>query len=252
MVSGERRPDLTAPRRILLINANTTASITDKLVDIANALAPAGVVFAGATGRFGARYIASRAASAIAGHAALDAFAEHGAGVDGVLLGCFGDPGLDALKEVSPVPVLGLAEASAIAALRLGARFGVVTGGVAWRPMLTEFFGARGYAAALSGVHTITPTGAEIARDPAGAVDSLVGSCNEAIAAGAQVVVLGGAGLAGLRAMIAPRVAVPVLCSVETGVQAIIAALGSPRADLIPHGAVESVALSPALAKLLG
>jgi allantoin racemase len=252
MVSGERRSELTARRRILLINANTTAAITDRLTAIANAMAPAGVVFEGATGRFGARYIASRAASAIAGHAALDAFAEHGAGVDGVLLGCFGDPGLDALKEVSPVPVLGLAEASAIAALKLGGRFGVVTGGVAWRPMLTEFFGARGYGAALSGVHTITPTGAEIARDPAGAVDSLVGSCEEAIAAGAQVVILGGAGLAGLRAMIAPRVPVPVLCSVETGVQAIIAALGSPRANLIPHGPVESIALSPALAKLLG
>jgi len=251
MVSGERQTNLSATRRILLINANTTAAITDRLVDIATARSPAGVVFTGATGRFGARYIASRAASAIAAHATLDAFAEHGAGVDAVLLACFGDPGLDALKEIAPVPVLGLAEASAVAALRLASRFGVVTGGAAWRPMLSEYFGARGYAAALTGVHTIAPTGAEIARDPAGALDSLVVSCEEAIAAGAQVVILGGAGLAGLRALVAPRVPVPVLCSVETGIDSIIAALGSPRSDLMPHGPVETLALSPALARLL-
>ena len=99
------------------------------------ALCFAGVrfAFAGATGRFGARYIASRAASAVAAHAALDAYAEHGAGADAVLIGCFGDPGLDALREVAPVPVLGLADAAGAEAMRIAPRFGVVTGGAAWK-----------------------------------------------------------------------------------------------------------------------
>jgi Asp/Glu/hydantoin racemase len=236
--------------RILLINANTTAAMTDRMVEMANAIAPAGISFVGATGRFGARYIASRAASAIAAHAAIDAFAEHGAGADAVLLGCFGDPGLDALKELSPVPVLGLAEASAAEALRLGRRFGVVTGGAAWKPMLEEFFAARGMAGALAGIRTVAPTGAEIARDPEAALALLAETCHaSATEDGAEVVILGGAGLAGLAARLAAQV--PVICSVEAGVRGAVAALGRGPAGLLPHGAVETIGLSPGLARRL-
>src|SRR5215471_20167550 len=84
------------------------------------------------TGEFGARYISTRAAAAIAAHAALDALAEHVTGFDAVYLACFGDPGLAALKEVSPVPVVGMAEASVRTACGLGGRFAIVTGGTAW------------------------------------------------------------------------------------------------------------------------
>jgi Asp/Glu/hydantoin racemase len=239
--------------RVLLINANTDAAITGRLVAIATAMAPSGLVFAGATARFGARYIASRAASAIAAHAALDAFAAEGAGADAVLLGCFGDPGLDALREVSAVPVVGLAEAAAAAALRLAPRFGVVTGGAAWGPMLAEFYAARGLGAALAGVRTVAPTGGDIARDPEGALAALAEACRaSAEQDGAAAVILGGAGLAGLAAQVAPRVPVPVLCSVEEGVRAAIAALGAGPAGLLPHQSVETVGLSPSLAALLG
>ncbi|WP_372618273.1 aspartate/glutamate racemase family protein [Falsiroseomonas sp.] len=239
--------------RILLINANTTAAITEKLATIAQAMAPPGVIFAGATGRFGARYIASRAASAIAAHAALDAYAEHGAGADAVLLGCFGDPGLDALREIAPVPVVGLADASAEAAMRIARRFGVVTGGAAWKPMLEEFFAARGQAGRLAGVRTVAPSGGEIARDPEGALALLAEACAaSAVQDGAEAVILGGAGLAGLAAKLDGRVPVPVICSVEAGVRAVIAALGQRPTRPLPHAPVETVGLGPALAARLG
>jgi allantoin racemase len=162
---------------ILLINANTTASMTDRLVAIAQGMAPSGVTFAGATARFGASYIASRAASAIAAHAVLDAYAEWGAEADAVLLGCFGDPGLDALRELAPVPVIGLADASAEVAMRVARRFGVVTGGAAWGPMLEEFFTARGHAGRLAGIRTVAPDGGRIAADPDGALTVLAEAC---------------------------------------------------------------------------
>lgn len=237
--------------RILLINANTSDDITRKLVGIARAMVPAGVQVQGATGRFGARYIASRAASAVAAHAALDAYAAWGQGADAVLIGCFGEPGLDALRELAPVPVLGLAEASAQAAR--GRRFGVVTGGAAWKPMLEEFFAARGFAIQLAGVRTVAPTGGEIARDPEAALALLATTCRDCLEQdGAEVVILGGAGLAGLAARLAPLLPVPVLCSVEEGVRATLAALGQGGAGLIPHGAVETIGLSPELAARLG
>jgi Asp/Glu/hydantoin racemase len=239
--------------RLLLINANTTAALTERLVALAQEMAPAGVMVSGATGRFGARYIASRASAAIAAHATLDAYAEHGAGAAAVLIACYGDPGLDALRELAAVPVLGLADASAVAAAAAGRRFGVVTGGAAWKPMLEEFFARHGHAGRLAGVRAVAPTGGEIARDPEAALAVLAAACRAcAEQDGADVVVLGGAGLAGLAARVAPQVPVPVLCSVEEGLRAAFAVLGQRGADAVPHAPVETIGLSPSLAALLG
>ncbi|MBY0296824.1 MAG: aspartate/glutamate racemase family protein, partial [Methylobacterium sp.] len=161
--------------RILLINPNTTAAVTEQAAAHVRRLVPAEVV--AVTGRFGAAYIASRAASAIAAHAALDALAEHVAGCDAVYLACFGDPGLLALKEVSPVPVVGMAEGALHLACLRGRRVGVVTGGALWKPMLEEFAAAQGLAGRLAGIRTIAPTGGEIARDPDAALSRLAAAC---------------------------------------------------------------------------
>lgn len=64
--------------RILLINPNTSPEITDLVLMAARRVTSPGTELSTATGRFGARYIASRAAASIAGHATLDAYATHG------------------------------------------------------------------------------------------------------------------------------------------------------------------------------
>lgn len=241
--------------RLLLINPNTTPAITALLERHAGRLAGAAVEIRAVTGRFGARYIASRAASAVAGHAALDAFAEHGEGCDAVLLACFGDPGLLALRELSPVPVVGMAEAACHLACLQGARFSIVTGGERWGPMLHEFVASLGLTSRLASIRTVAPTGAEIARDPAGAISLLAAVSAECVAVdGAEVVILGGAGLAGLAGRIAPDVPAPVLCSLEAGIRATIAAqgLGLAKAgagSLAATPPVETIGLSPDLAR---
>jgi allantoin racemase len=241
--------------RILLINPNTSSEITDLVLGHARRLVPAGVTLVGATGAFGARYIASRAAAVVAGHAALDCYARHGSSCDAVLLACFGDPGLDGLRELAEVPVVGLAEAACTEAARIGP-FAIVTGGERWAPMLTEFVGSRGLADRLVGVETVAPTGADIARDPDGSLGVLGEACATAAAAGAAAIILGGAGLAGLAARLRPRVPVPVICSVESGLAAAIAAarcgLAKPASgDFARTPPVSTIALSEALATLL-
>jgi Asp/Glu/hydantoin racemase len=207
--------------------------------------------FVPVTGRFGARYISTRASAAIAAHAALDAFAEHGDGCDAVYLACFGDPGLMALREVAGVPVVGMAEASCIAAAERG-RFGIVTGGALWVPMLTEFIARIGLADNLARVRTVAPTGGDIARDPDAALAALAEACTAcAVEDGADVVILGGAALAGLAARIQPAVPVPVLCSVDTGARAAIAAAMRPRSGGATPPAIDTIGLDAALTKLL-
>jgi allantoin racemase len=239
-------------KKLLVINPNTTADITGRMLEVGRALAPDGVELIGQNGRFGARYISDRPSFVVAGHAALDAFAIHAGKVDGVLLACFGDPGLLALKEIAGVPVLGLAEASFAAAAAGGRRFGIVTGGVRWRPMLEQLAGELGYANSLATIETLALTGGEIAANPDGAVAALAEASNAALGNGAEAVILGGAGLVGLAAKVQPLVAAPVTCSVTAGFSAGFSALEGPPASRRSVPAIATTALSQELARLLG
>jgi allantoin racemase len=239
--------------RILLINPNTTESVTALVTNHARAIGGDAATFVPVTGRFGAKYISTRAAAAIAAHAALDALAQHVTGCDAVYLACFGDPGLAALREISPVPVIGMAEASCLEACSRGRRFAIVTGGALWGPMLTEFVVWLGLTVRLAAVRTIAPTGDRIARDPEAALAELAAACTACAAEdGADVVILGGAALAGLAARIQPSVPIPVLCSVEAGTRAAIAAAARSNRRVASPPALDSVGLGPDLAKLLG
>jgi Asp/Glu/hydantoin racemase len=239
--------------RILLINPNTTESVTALVAGRARAIAGDAATFVPVTGRFGAHYISSRASAAIAAHAALDALAAHVAGCDAVYLACFGDPGLAALREISPVPVVGMAEASCLEACNRGRRFAIVTGGALWGPMLTEFVTWLGLAERLAAIRTIAPTGDRIARDPEAALAELAAACTACAAEDrADVVILGGAALAGLAPQIQPSVPIPVLCSVEIGTRAAVAAASQAKLPAASPPALDSVGLSPDLAILLG
>lgn len=215
-------------KRCLVLNPNTTAAVTEMVLAVCRRAQP-GLQWSGATARFGAAYIADEVGYAKAGHAALDAYEAFHDGHDLVLLACFGDPGLLALRELSRVPVIGLAQSSFEAAARQG-RFAVVTGGHAWAPMLARFARAQGLDAKLTGIHTIDWTGAQIAADPDGARDALVAAAQHGIEEGAQCILLGGAALAGLAPSLQPRVAVPVLDNVLLAAQAVADALASVEA----------------------
>lgn len=241
--------------KLLLLNANTTAAMTERMVDRARALAGPDARIDGATGRFGAAYISTRAAVAVAGHAALDLVAEHVGrdnpkSYDAVLLACFGDPGLLALKELSPIPVLGMAEASLGIARALGQRVGLITGGSRWIPMLNELALVLGHASHLVAVRATPLTGAEIAADPDGASASLAALVRRCVDDdGADVVILGGAGLVGLAERLQPVVGVPLLdslaCLVQAGTAAARLAAAKPQSgSFSPPPRTTSVGLS--------
>ena len=241
--------------RLLLINPNTSAGVSALVLrhaqDAVGHLAQIDVV----TARFGAPYIACEASFAVAAHAVLDAWATAQAEVhaqkrapfDAVLIACFGDPGLLALRQMCPVPVTGLAEAAFLQASGQG-RFAIVTGGAAWEPMLHRLAHSLGYGEHLAAIHTVAATGAELSRDPV-AAHALLGSAFQAVASasGAASVILGGAGLAGMAHAVQPGVPVPVIDSVVAGVQHALALCGTPLAPRTPLGFVWRD-VSPALA----
>lgn len=211
--------DTTAMRRYLLINPNTNPLTTHRLQDVLQPLVPPGVQLLVQTARFGAPYIACEASHAVAAHACLDAWASHRSTsdpLDGVLIGCFGDPGLFALREVSGCPVTGLAEASFIQAAALGP-FAIVTGGERWKPMLHRLAAGLGFGAQLRHIETVTPSGAALQADPDMAIQCLSQACHNAAQQGLASIILGGAGLAGYARMLQAHCPLPLIDSAQAG-----------------------------------
>lgn len=209
--------------RLLLINPNTSQATTQRLQTHLAPLLPPAVQLQCATARFGAPYIACEASYAVAAHALLDAWAaEHARQpADRVLIGCFGDPGLWALREAAQVPVTGLAEASFVQAARRGP-FAVVTGGERWAPMLRRLAASLGMADALRHIETVSATGAQLQAEPALAQQVLLPACKRAASQGVQSVIVGGAGLAGLAQVLQPQIALPLIDSTVAGLEEVL------------------------------
>lgn len=226
--------DLPRPRRYLLINPNTNTLTTQRLQDVLLPLIPQGVQLEVRTARFGAQYIACEASHAVAAHGCLDAWAEHRSAasepLDGVLIGCFGDPGLFALREVCGCPVTGLAEASFIQAALHGP-FAIVTGGERWQPMLNRLAHNLGFGAQLRHIETVTPTGAALQADPYMAIRCLTQACQQAAKSGAAAIIMGGAGLAGYARLLQPHSPLPLIDSALAGLQIML----SQVSQTAPH-----------------
>lgn len=72
--------------------------------------------------------------------------AEHGAAAAGYVIACFSDPGLHAVREATPKPVLGISECGMLTALTLGQRVGVIAILRQSLPRHGRMFGAIGLA----------------------------------------------------------------------------------------------------------
>ncbi len=192
----------------MILNPNTRQALTQALlVQVQTQVrelavpAPGGDTWVALTAPHGADYIATEATYVVAARAALDAWHLHtGPRPQAILVACFGDPGVWALRELSGVPVMGLAEAAFREAQALGP-FGVVTGGAAWGPMLMRLSRSLQCAGptGLVAVQTIEASGGELAAAPQAAWDALAEATIALLQAqpGLRSVILGGAVLGG-------------------------------------------------------
>lgn len=236
-------------RKILIINPNTSASISDLVLVLArDAFGPVASPEM-VTARFGASYIASRASAAIAGHATLDAYAaaqQDEQNYRAVVIACFGDPGIEALREISPVPVIGFAEASMRAASRLEGRFAIATIGTTWSEMLTELAQRLNLSDRLAGFISLDESSRQ-SGVPAGMLQSA------AAGLGAQRVIIGGTGLIPVIPAIVQGSAIPILDAHRIALQSALqhAQKETGVRSVTSLSAPEYVGLAPALADLL-
>ena len=205
--------------RLLLANPNTSQAVTDRIAAVGRAAASAGTTIQAVTATAGVPYIATRAEAVIGARAVLELFAEHAGGADAAVVAAFGDPGLAAARELLAIPVVGMAEAAMLTACMLGRRFGIVTFAPALGPWYREIVDYNGLGARCSGVHCLDEAFADVAHVAEEKSAQFVGLCASAVAAGAEVCILGGAPLAGLATAIAQQVAVPLVDAVAAAVR---------------------------------
>ena len=204
---------------IQVVNPNTTASMTALIGRSARAAAGPGTAVAAVNPDMGPASIESHYDEALAVPGLLTEIAAGvAAGADGHVIACFGDPGLDAAREVATGPVVGIAEAGMRAATYLGRSFGVVTTlqrttGRAW-----ELVGRYGVREQCRTVRAVEIAVLALETDPA-ARARIAAECADVVATeGCDAIVLGCAGMADLAAELTVRVGVPVIDGVAAAV----------------------------------
>lgn len=228
--------------------------MTDALAARATAIAPSGVEIVAATAAFGPRLLSRRRDVAVGATAVLAALAEHADGIDAAVIGSFSDPGLEAAREVSAVPVTALCEASVHLACQLGARIGLVLGSRRMIPVLEERLRSYGLRDRVAAIDTPPEDARPRTKEEAIEVFAAIGAALVE-RAGIEVLVLGGGALIGVAATIEARLPVPVVDSVDCAVlQAYaLARLGAKKATIgsLSHpAAVPATGLQPGLARL--
>lgn len=205
--------------RILVLNPNTTAAVTSKLMLAAAAVARPDTELVAATASRGVPYISSRADAAIGGAIALEMLADAHTQVDAAIIAAFGDPGLGGARELFDIPVVGMAEAAMLSACMLGRSFAIVTfagGLVPWYNECLDWNGLRGRCAGIFALQGAFTSLADVQQEKEAALVTLA---NRVVAEnGADVVILAGAPLSGLAATIRDRVSVPLIDGVQAAV----------------------------------
>lgn len=219
--------------RLLVANPNMSEVMTERLTDVAVAAAAANTEIIPATASRGFPYISSRAEAQISGGIALEMIAARMGSIDAAIIAAFGDPGLKAARELFDIPIVGMAEAAIVAANMLGERFAIVTFTPAMTSWFTEQVHASGLAGRFAGCRTPDQGGADAATAGDAMQEELLRlSRLAATQDGADVVILGGAPLAGLAAVLQDKVPAVLVDPISAAVK-----MAEALAVLAPHGA---------------
>jgi allantoin racemase len=215
------------PDRILVINPNSTEAVTRAIDDAMMPLRiPGGPEIHCLTLSEGPPGVESQcdADSVIMPLCRVIREAETGAAA--FVIACFSDPGLFAARETTAKPVLGIAECGILTALTLGHRFGVISILARSVPRHLRYIAAMGVAQRLAGDLPIRLGVTELADARATLTRMIDVGRRLRDQHGADVLVMGCAGMAGYRADLEEAVQIPV---VEPTQAAVAMAIGRVR-----------------------
>ncbi len=205
--------------KLLVINPNISDDVSALIEREARASLRPGSTLSMATAPFGVAYIETRAEALIGGYAALGLAAEHYSGHDAVVVAAFGDPGLPALRETLPIPVVGLTEAALMSACQYGGRFSIIAISQRIQAWYRETVDSYGLGSRLASIRALDEPLAAIGSVQQDQGGRLIELAERAVRDdGADVLILAGAPLAGLARQVAAKLPVPALDGVTCAI----------------------------------
>ena len=205
--------------RILVVNVNTTESITQAIAQQARSVAAAGTEIVGLTPFFGAESVVGNFESYLAAIAVMDRVMAYDQPFDAVIQAGYGEHGREGLQELLNVPVVDITEAAASTALCLGHAYSVVTTLDRTVPLIEDRLKLAGLYQRCASVRASGMAVLELEDDPLGAMEAIVRQAELAIRDDkAEVICLGCGGMAGLDEQIRQRTGVPVVDGVTAAV----------------------------------
>lgn len=223
-------------RTVLLVNPNTNAATTRMMTDLASGLlAGHGLRVLGVSAPAGPAMIVDPAALAeAAGHVHEAVLAElagpRGAEVAAVVVAAIGDPGRRRLAAELAVPVVGIGQASVLAAARGGRRFGMATSTPLLVDSLTRLVEEHGAAGQFCGVRLTASGPLALAADPERQDRELAEAVEESVADGAEAVVIAGGPLSATARRLAAAGIAEIVEPVPSACRALERVLGEPAA----------------------
>jgi allantoin racemase len=198
--------------RILVVNPNTTASMTETMRLGAQAHARPGTEIVAIEPEWGPESIEGFFEGFLSAAAVLERLATYPDPVDAVVMAGYGEPGLQGAMELMDVPVLDVTSASAHMACLIGHRFGVVTTLDRCVPQIEIALSECGLLGRCAGILASGVCVLDVDDDPAATVAAMAGPARTLVQAhGAEVICLGCGGMSGLDRALSAELGVPVV-----------------------------------------
>jgi allantoin racemase len=205
--------------RLLVVNPNTSAAMTAGIGQAARAAAAPGTQVLAVQPSFGPLSIEGHFDETIAA-AGVAEQVRTAQGIDAAVIACFGDPGLDAAREATAAPVLGIAEAAFHVASMLATGFSVVTTMTRTCIMAEHLLHRYGFERRCRGIHGTDIAVLDLEHVSDDTVRQIESAARNALARDRSgAIVLGCAGMASLCATLQQRLGVPVIDGVAAAVK---------------------------------
>jgi allantoin racemase len=198
--------------RILVINPNTTQAMTDEIGKVAKAAAAPGTEIECVSPEAGPRSIEGFTDEVLASYHTVDLVGRSNGSYDGYVIACYGDPALAACREMTNVPVVGIAEASFHMASLVAHKWSIVTVLPRVKPLLEELVARNGMEPKCASIRCTPLTVLEIEADIERTKRMMLDEARSAIEDdGAEAILLGCAGLGPIDKTMQEALGVPVL-----------------------------------------
>ena len=208
--------------KILIVNPNTTASMTATIGAAARAVAAPGTEISAVTSSMGPASIEGFYDEAFAVPGLIRALLE---APDAGIIACFDDTGLDAARSVARFPVVGICEAALVTAGQLAKRIAIVTTLPRSIVPLEELVRRYGFADRAL-VTACNVAVLDLEKTDSDAAEKLNAEIALALDKGAEAIVLGCAGMADLALTLSAKFGVPVIDGVAAAVKQAEALVG--------------------------